>query len=227
MQGFASTDIVIPICNEEETVSELVRRLRQTCPGAELIFVDNASTDRTCELLAREEGVRLIRHERNLGYGRSLIDGIRAGSGEFVAIIDADLEYQPEDVPAILAGLQSSEAVYGSRFKSGGGRPVDMSGTRRFGNRLVTGFFNLLFGQSLTDLYTGIRGFRRNALSDSYRRDGFEFVLEVSADLAKRGKTIAETPAEYRPRSSGRSKMRHLPELLKFGFWLLRFRLER
>jgi len=224
----AEIDIIVPICNEEAVADELVTRLRRSCPGANLIFVDNASTDRTCEILG-ELGVTVIEHSSNLGYGRSLSDGIAAGRGDVIVMIDSDLEYRPEDIPALVTKLGTFEAVYGSRFAS---LPDSLNSTSRlpgfrgFGNRFVTALFNLLFAQNLSDLYTGIRAVRRESLpSGGLDSPGFEFVLELAARLAQQGIEIAEIPVSYAPRSTGRSKMRHIPELLKFAFRLAELRI--
>jgi glycosyltransferase involved in cell wall biosynthesis len=203
VQQGPTIDIVIPIYNERDSVPELVRRLRQ------------------------EEGIQLVRHGSNLGYGQSLIDGLEAGDGELVVQIDADLEYRPEDVPAIVEALGAAEAVYGSRFLDTTRAGIDMEWHRSLGNRLVTTLFNRLFRQRLTDLYTGIRGFRRDVLGIPLHRPGFEFVLEVAARLAQRGVHIREVPVGYDPRRTGRSKMRHVPELAKFAYWLVRLRFSR
>ncbi|MDG2304324.1 MAG: glycosyltransferase family 2 protein [Candidatus Binatia bacterium] len=212
-----NTDIVVPIYNEEETIPELLHRLREACPGARMIFVDNASTDRTIELLVEGGVTDLVLHDENLGYGRSLLDGMRHGSGDHVIVIDADLEYWPEDIPAMLEKLREADAVIGSRFLARGESPPAMQKYRSLGNGLVTGLFNLLFRQRLTDLYTGIRAFERRALPlGQLESSGFEFVLELSARLAHAGVTIAEVPAGYTPRSTGSSKMRHIPEFIKF-----------
>jgi len=214
-------DVVVPVYNEEAAVEELVARLRVACPGARLIVVDNASTDRTAALLAAMPDVQLVRHAENLGYGRSLADGIAAGGGERIVMIDGDLEYLPEDVPALDAALATVPAVYGSRFLGGGARgPVLWS----LGNRLVTLAFDVLFRQRLTDLYTGIRGVRRDALPPGLRSPGFEFVLELAAGLARRGVRIAEVPVGYAERRGGRSKMRHVRELVRFVVRLVALR---
>ena len=222
----SNIDIVVPIFNEEATVAELLERLRQSCPEARLIFVDNASTDSTRDLLRRHGVVDLVCHETNLGYGRSLLDGMRHGSGEHVVIIDADLEYLPEDVPSLVAGLGAAGAVYGSRFLSGRESPPAMQWYRSLGNGLVTKLFNLLFRQGLTDLYTGVRAFRREVLPlDELESAGFEFVLELSARLVHAGVSIGEVPVGYRPRATGHSKMRHIPEFLKFARRLVALRI--
>ena len=96
---------------------------------------------------------------------------------------------------------------------------------RALGNLVVTTLFNLLFRRKLTDLYTGIRAFRRDALAlDALESPGFEFVLEISVRLVQNGAAIVEVPARYAPRSTGASKMRHIPELLRFTRRLLALR---
>ena len=141
-------------------------------------------------------------------------------------MIDADLEYHPEDVPVLVAALGMAPAVYGSRLLEGAEGLRTMPSTRRIGNRVVTGLFNLLFDERLTDLYTGIRGVRRDALAwHLLRSDGFEFVLEVAARLKANREPIVEVPIRYTPRTVGVSKMQHVPEFLRFVFHLLRLRL--
>lgn len=221
-----SVDVVVPIYNEEANLPDLLRRLRAACPDARLIFVDNASTDGTIALLEAETDVTLVRHDENLGYGRSLIDGVRAGEGDKVVMLDADLEYLPEDVPAIVAKLDHADAVYGSRIL--GPDRGDMGAPRYWGNRFLTSLFNRLFGERMTDIYTGIRGFRRPVLDpDTYRRMGFDYILELTAVTSRRGGTIDEVPCRYHPRSRGVSEMNHLREFTKFLYWAVHHRLTR
>jgi glycosyltransferase involved in cell wall biosynthesis len=221
-----TVDVIIPVFNEEATVGPLVERLRRACPGASLVFVDNGSTDRTLEILGALADVRVLRHQSNLGYGRSLRDGIEESDGDVIIMIDADLEYHPEDVPALVAALETAPAVYGSRLLEGAEGLRTMPPTRRIGNRVVTGLFNLLFGERLTDLYTGIRGVRRDALPwRDLRSDGFELVLEIAARLAESGAVIVEVPVRYTPRTAGVSKMKHVREFLRFALHLVEFRI--
>jgi hypothetical protein len=97
---------------------------------------------------------------------------------------------------------------------------------RRIGNRVVSRVFNLLFRQNTTDFYTGVKALRREALDClSLRRDGFEHVVEMGAQLARAGFRIREIPVSYEPRARGTSKMRHLPELFKYVWFVLCYRL--
>lgn len=219
---FASdVDIVVPILNEAACLEELIDRLLRVCPGARLIFVDNGSTDGTLELLAAR-GIHTVKHERNEGYGKSLRDGIAEGTRPLVLTIDADLEYPPETAPLLLAALAESPVVYGSRVLGGW---AGMSLPRRLGNRALTAAFNLICGQSITDLYTGIKAFRREAIgSAAFHEPGFDFVVEFAVRVARHCR-IAEVPVPYHARKLGTSKMRHIPEGLRALATMLRYRM--
>jgi glycosyltransferase involved in cell wall biosynthesis len=207
-------DIVVPVLDEEASIGEFVERVRALGLADALVFVDNASTDGTIAFLERLPEVRLVRHATNEGYGASIRDGIASSNGERIVIIDADLEYPPEAIPAIVAALDEHAAVYGSRFLDG--PPPEMPLLRRIGNRVVTGFFNVLFAQRTTDLYTGMKGLRRHAIDlDDLERTGFEHVVELAARIAASGARIHDVAVRYTPRTRGVSKMRHVPETLK------------
>lgn len=215
-------DIVVPILNEEKRVDELVTRLKNICPGARLIFVDNASVDNTVGKLQKHD-VHIIRHNTNEGYGKSLYDGIQDGSSDIVVTIDADLEYPPEDIPKLLERLEQYPVVYGSRFLEYS--PESMGIFRGAGNKALTKIFNLFYGVELTDLYTGIKAFRRSVFRGvGFRLSGFAFVIEFAAYAARRGIPIGEVQVDYHARSFGKSKMRHVHETFKAFFWLVMMR---
>lgn len=213
----SSLDIVVPVLNERATVEPLIARLRAAVPDARMIFVDNGSTDGTREWLAAQPGVTLIAHGGDLGYGASMLDGFAAGDGAHVVMIDADLEYHPEDIPALVAALDRAHVVYGSRFLDRTLQSAPMPWARAAGNRLVSGVFGVCFGQRLSDLYTGLRGVRREVLDRiTLRTTGFDFVVELAAQAARAGLTLGEIPIHYTPRALGTSKMHHARELLRF-----------
>jgi glycosyltransferase involved in cell wall biosynthesis len=217
-------DIVVPVLNECESIDEFYARVERLGLADALIFVDNASTDGTLERLAAHPRARVIRHATNLGWGASVRDGIAATDGECIVIVDADLEYPPEAIPRLVAALDQVPAVYASRFR--GARPPQMPLARRMGNQMMTGFFNLLFGQRLTDFATGMKAVRRGAVPlERLRQNGWEHGAEIAALIALSGHRIAEVAVDYAPRQRGRSKMRHLREALKVLYFLLRYRL--
>lgn len=219
-------DVVVPVLNEREMLPRFLERVRALALPLQIICVDNGSTDGTLEFLASHPEITVIAHGKNLGYGRSLADGLLASSAERVIIIDADCEYPPEAIPPLLEALEAHRMVYASRFLEGG--RIDMSWTRSWGNRALTALFNGVYGQQLTDLYTGMKGLRREAFAGlSFSRSGFEHVVELAAKVSRRGFKIGEIPVAYTPRQTGRSKMRHVPELLKALHCLFYFRVGR
>ena len=218
-----SVSIVVPVYNEEASIDAFFDRVDRLGFGDALLFVDNASTDDT---LARIEALpkgRVIHHSTNEGYGSSIRDGFAATDAEYLIVMDADLEWPPEAIPELLQALEQHPVVYCSRFM---GATPDMSLIRRAGNRLVSGLYNLLFGQHTTDLCTGGKGLRRSAFPlHELRLDGFESVIEMAAMCSISGARIHDLPVEYTPRARGRSKMRHVPEAARFvrrivGFWV-------
>lgn len=220
-----AVDIIVPVLNEADNVDEFIARVQRQGLAESLVFIDNGSTDGTLERLARYPFVTVIRHARNEGYGASICDGIRATAADRIVIIDADLEYPPEALPQLLAALDDAAVVYGSRFRTA--TPAAMPLLRRLGNTLASGVYNRLYGQQVTDLYTGMKGLRRAAVPLRHlRRTGFEHAAELSALIALSGHRIAEIGVAYAPRQRGRSKMRHLPEALKLIAALIRYRIQ-
>ena len=213
-------DIVVPVFNEAASIDEFYGRVQPTGLAGRLIFVDNASTDATVARIAAHPDVRLIRHDRNEGYGASIRDGITASDAELIVIIDADLEYPPEAIPRLLAALQDHPVVYGSRFL--GSRPPSMPLFRRAGNRLFSVLFDRLFGVHTTDLYTGMKAFRRAALPlHCLQQTGFEHAAEIAVLTALAGLRIHEIPITYSVRRTGRSKMRHIPETARLAKYIV------
>jgi glycosyltransferase involved in cell wall biosynthesis len=225
-QTSGRVDVIVPVLNEREMIPGFLRRIDALGLPLNLIFVDNGSTDGTIEYLRLRPETKLIVHGKNLGYGRSLVDGMKASTTDMVIIIDADCEYPPEAIPAVIDALKAAPVVYASRFLGGG--KVDMSLTRKWGNRFLTALFNLIYAQKLTDLYTGMKGMRRQAFEGlTWNRSGFEHVAEFAAKIALRGLKIMEIPVIYTPRQTGKSKMHHVPELIKAMACLFYFRVDR
>jgi glycosyltransferase involved in cell wall biosynthesis len=212
-------DLIVPVYNEEASIDEFMARIDRLGFRESVIFVDNASTDATVERIEHHAGVHLIRHATNAGYGASIKDGIAQSQSSAVVIVDGDLEYPPEAIPDLLAALEEHPVVYVSRFLGSG--LTSMPLLRRWGNGLISRMFNVLFQQKTTDLYTGMKGLRREVVQSlALQRDGFEHVAELGVQLARRGYRIHEIPVTYSPRTRGVSKMRHVPETMKF-LWII------
>jgi glycosyltransferase involved in cell wall biosynthesis len=213
-------DVIVPVYNEEEILADFHRRITALGLPLNILYIDNCSTDRSAEIIATFPGAGLIKHPRNEGYGGSILDGIANSGNEKIIIIDADCEYPPEALPELLAKLECADVVYTSRFLEGRNRFMPF--TKRLGNQVITNCYNRLFGQNLTDLYTGCKGLRRSALGGlTLHRKGFEHVLELGVKLAKKGITIEEIAIDFAPRSTGEAKMKHFSETLKYLYLIV------
>ena len=222
--------IIIPVFNEHATVLAVLDRIEATGTDAEIIVVDDGSTDGTRELLAERTGrsggrIRLVEHAANRGKGAALATGVAEATGEYVIVQDADLEYDPADHAALLAvvGSRGASAVYGSRFRIS---PPKMSVRHVIGNRLLTGLTNLLYGSALTDMETCYKLVRRSLFRElRISCNGFDVEPEITAKLLKRGVTIHEVPISYYGRSFAEGKKISWVDFVSAVWTLLRLRL--
>ncbi|HOE97365.1 MAG TPA: glycosyltransferase family 2 protein [Candidatus Sumerlaeota bacterium] len=197
--------VIMPIYNERELIREVLRRVRAQPFRKQMILVDDHSTDGTWELLCEEEGSRpdtvLVRHEVNHGKGMAIRSGLKHAAGEIILIQDADLEYDPAELPRLLEPIVAGRAsvVYGSRFL---GRIEKMRLPNRVANYLLAWSVSLLYGQRITDEATAYKIFRREviqAIDLTCRR--FEFCPEVTAKVLRRGERIVELPVRFTART--------------------------
>lgn len=200
--------IIVPVFNEEKTITNILTALAQLPLDMEIIVVDDASTDQTWEILQqlRQQKLftdfRFVRHDHNQGKGAGLRTGFALATGDFLVIQDADMEYDPQDLPALVKkweevhqARQGNIAVYGYR---------DLSAqklTTRWGNRFLTTCTNILFGSRIHDMETCYKLMPcsiARALPMTGKR--FEIEPEITACLRLAGYSIVEVPISYFPR---------------------------
>jgi dolichol-phosphate mannosyltransferase len=220
---------VVPAYNEADTIAEVVTRLRAVPAVTQIVVVDDASTDGTAAVLAGLAGPDLVtlRHERNRGKGAAIRTALAAVAAEAVIIQDADLEYQPEEIPSLLAPVArgESDVVYGSRFL---GSLDGMRFANYLANKILAWTATLLFGQRITDEATCYKLFRTSALrSIPLTCERFEFCPEVTARLRRRGMRILELPITYRGRTTAQGKKIRLRDAWEAFATLWRWRLAR
>lgn len=199
--------IIIPVFNEASKIRSVFELLfRSPCPvDREWIVVDDCSNDGTSEILRALQttyGFTLLRHTVNKGKGAAIITGLKHAQRDLVLIQDADFEYDPRDIPALVEPLLRGEAdvVYGSRFKKSS--PQVHRTYHYFVNRFLTLMSNLLSGLYLTDMETCYKVFRRDllcAMNLKSRRFGIE--VELTAYVAKVRARVFELPIRYYPRT--------------------------
>lgn len=202
--------VVVPVYNEEETVAQVLESLAQVPLDLEVVVVDDASTDRTWTILQelrmqeRFATYRFVRHEHNQGKGAGLRTGFGLVSGDLVTVQDADMEYNPQDLSALVRKWQEARdnglgkvAVYGCRDLS------PQKFTTRWGNRFLTALTNLLYGCHIHDMETCYKMFP-GTLAHSLPMEGrrFEIEPEITACIVQAGYTILEVPISYTPRKA-------------------------
>jgi glycosyltransferase involved in cell wall biosynthesis len=197
--------VVIPVYNEIKTVESLLERVREVSVRVEVIVVDDGSTDGTRDLLPRLEGTlidKLVMHEKNAGKGAALRTGFAHATGDVVVVQDADLEYDPRELPLLLRPILSgkADAVYGSRFLGGPHRVLLF--WHSVGNRVLTLLSNMFTDVNLTDMETCYKMIRRELLQSlPLSADRFGIEPELTARLAQSGARIYEMPISYDGRS--------------------------
>lgn len=221
--------VIVPVYNEERHLADVIQMLMASpCPiEREWIFVDDKSRDQSLAILKRlapQHGFRVIEQDPNQGKGAAVIRGIREATGDFIMIQDADFEYDPADVPALLQPLLDGKAdvVYGSRFKKSSSQVHRTY--HYFVNRLLTVLSNLFSGIYLTDMETCYKIFRADLIQSmnlQSRRFGIE--VELTAYIAKVRARIYEHPISYFPRTRLQGKKINWKDGIAALFHLMRF----
>ena len=215
------TSIVIPAYNEEATIADIIKRVKNVVLPVnlekEIIVVDDASIDRTKKILDTISDIKIVSHPANIGKGGALRSGFAKATGDIIIIQDADLEYSPEAYPVLLAPILSGESsvVFGSRnlqLKKNSYRYR----TYLLGGIFIDKFINLILGLHLTDAITGSKAIAREVIdSFTLTSNGFEIEVELTAKIARSGYKIIEIPVPYKARSFKEGKKIRWHDALK------------
>src|SRR5512139_1110911 len=214
--------VVIPAYNEEDGIAEILDRVLSIKPeleavgvaGPEVLVVDDGSKDRTPEIVKSYNNVRLIRHQKNRGYGGALKTGFANAEGNLLSFLDADGTYPPEYFPEFCKEILSgAEVVVGSRMA---GAKSEMPKTRRLGNLIFARLVSIIGNRKITDSASGMRVFRREALERMYPLpDGLNFTPVMSTRAIHEGLSMVEVPIPYSERV-GRSKLSVVNDGVRF-----------
>ena len=234
--------VLVPVFNERATVRKLIARV-MAVPVAleiEIVVVDDGSTDGSREILSdlaeQQPAVRLFRHENNRGKGAAIRTAIERATGDVAIVQDADLEYDPAEIPKLLQPILAGEAdaVFGSRFaqpRPAGDDSTGGSFPHRTANRLLTMVSNMTTGLRLTDMETCYKLMRMDVLRRlRLQANSFTIEPELTARLAQAGAVIREIPITYRGRTYAEGKKigmfdfaKAFGEIVRSGIWDRRF----
>jgi glycosyltransferase involved in cell wall biosynthesis len=201
----ANVSIVIPAFNEEQSLPGVLAELRAWMQrGAEVIVVDDGSTDKTARVAA-DAGARVIRHRHNRGYGASLKSGIRAADHDIVVTFDADGQFDTNDIAKLVEALNDSDMAVGVR-PHGAGSPT----LRKPGKWLLGKTANYLAQTRIPDLNCGFRALPTETALHflNLLPNGFSFTTTLTLAMFKDGYNVAYVPITVRPRTTGKSSVR-------------------
>ena len=220
--------VVVPVYNERATVMHVLDRVAAVPVSKEVIVVDNCSTDGTRELLMTLNGAaRVLLQPRNLGKGTSIRAAIPHARGEYFIIQDADLEYEPEQYPHMLAYARARglDALYGSRVLQG--RNTNYL-SYYLGVKALTSLTNAVYGARLTDVATACKMFRTDVLKQlALRGAGFDLDFELTNKICRDGWKIDEVPIPYHPRTFDEGTKIRSVDGLKAAYVIVRDRFIR
>jgi glycosyltransferase involved in cell wall biosynthesis len=225
--------IVIPVYNEKHTIREIVRSVEAvSLPGIEkeILLVDDFSTDGTRDVLKDHldgrYGLRILYHDHNRGKGAALRTGIAQTKGDIVLIQDADLEYDPQEYPKLLAPILIGKAdvVYGSRFAGGESKRV-LFYWHSLGNKILTHLSNMFTNINLTDMETCYKVFRGEIIRTiRIEEDRFGFEPEVTSKVARMGCRIYEVGIGYSGRTYAEGKKINWKDGVRAIWCILKYR---
>lgn len=220
--------VIVPVFNESATVHRILARVRAIPMPKQIVIVDDGSTDGTRELLepyADLPDVRVILQPENRGKGAAVRAGFQAAQGDVVVVQDADLEYDPRDIPQLIQPILCDDAdvVYGSRFQRES-RHTNSSPVHRLGNWGLTQLSNLTTGLRLTDMETCYKAVRRPLIQSlPLKQDRFGFEPEITAKIARRQWRIREIPIRYEARPWQEGKKIGVRDGLQAIYCILRY----
>jgi len=198
-----STSVIVPAFNEAASIGSLVSGLRAAATWAEILVVDDGSTDETAER-ARAAGARVIHHPYNKGNGAAVKTGIRNATGVFILILDADGQHQPADAPRLVAQLETYDLVIGARSAE-----TQATAPRRYGNAMLNWTASYLTERPIPDLTSGFRAARRSCLVEFLHLlpNGFSTPTTTTLAFLKAGYSVRFEPIDA-GRRTGESKIR-------------------
>ncbi len=222
--------IVIPVYNEKDLILDVLKKVREiSIPGKEieLVVVDDCSSDGTKEILkehGKEYADKVLFHDVNQGKGAALKTGFGAITGDVAIVQDADFEYDPKEIPSVVAPIFDGEVdvCYGSRFLNS-----DYKGYKQnqMANKVLTGLSNFMTGLKVTDMETCYKAFKADFIKNiDIKEKRFGFEPEITAKIAHEKLKLKEVPISYYPRTKEEGKKINLKDGFRALYCIAKYR---
>ncbi|MDY6838333.1 MAG: glycosyltransferase family 2 protein [Thermodesulfobacteriota bacterium] len=204
--------IIIPAYNEGQAIGALVRKIKELYPHVEVLVIDDGSTDDTAAM-ARDAGASVYSHPHNIGNGAAIKSGIRLASGEVLVFIDGDGQHDPRDVERLLKGFPEYDMVVGARAKGN-----QASWGRAFANRIYNWLASYVAKFQVQDLTSGFRAVKFDIAREYLHLlpNTYSYPTTLTLCVLRSGRSLRYVPIETENRKKGKSKIRILPDGIRF-----------
>ena len=193
--------LIIPIYNEEPTLSALLKKLDRLDNNIEIIIIDDGSNDGSDLVLANLKDYNVLRNESNIGKGASILKGVNYAKNQNIILMDGDLEIDIDDIPKLITRFETSsnDAIVGMRWKKDGDYKFEIN---TIGNYFINALFNLLYNSKLNDVLCCVKILDKNLFKSlDIQSKGFSIEVETMAKLVLRGMIIEEVNIQYNRRT--------------------------
>lgn len=222
--------VIIPVYNEENSIKEVIERIPNH-QNYEIIIVDDGSTDNTLQKVEeiKDKSIRVVKHDKNLGYGAAILSGIKHADGDIIVTMDSDGQHNPEEIPNIIMPLlnDSADIVVGSRYLGKCYFKIPL--ITKIAEIVIKSVLWLLYGQIIHNNQNGFRAFSRKTLKifDQLRYTGMGFTTEILFCSAFNGYKIKEIPIIANSRKHGNSYVKYLKTMKSILSLMLYYFLRR
>ncbi|HUD10521.1 MAG TPA: glycosyltransferase family 2 protein [Candidatus Saccharimonadales bacterium] len=225
--------ILVPVYNEEATIKEIIEKITSLpIKNYEVLIVDDKSKDKSKEIIEKfsqkfnkpNVKLKILTHDKNSGKGAGIKSGLELAKGEYFIIQDADLEYDPADIPDLLKSAIEDDhtVVYGSRFM---GKIQGMPLANNYANRLYNFLLRRLYNTSITDMHTCYKLVNTKLMLDlEMSSEGFDYATELISKLLRRSVAIHEVPINYNGRSKKEGKKIGVKDGIDCAYMILKYR---
>lgn len=223
MRIYDYLSVLIPTYNEHEIIIAAVERVNKALPGAEIVIVDDGSTDGTVSVAEniKMPVLKIIRTNKNRGKGGAVREGIKYITRPLTAQIDADMQFLPEEIPNLLKPILANEAdiVFGSRYLSPNAKNIEKGSVifvKRIASATASALISLICLKPYTDVFAGMKSWKTTVMRDiDLKIDNFGYEAEIAIMAKKKHYRVIEVPITYKKRIFGESKIKFTRDTLE------------